>query len=651
MPISPPPGRPMLFARGIIPAIAGSLLAIAAPVYAQQESQQNSQQSGQRDDDESETATTSTQFTPLDITQTTRSSSERDVTAEGSSGSGTDKINRATSSNDAKRPEPKLSEFEQFLASMAGRKVSRFGADLLVPSATDYSVPSALVIPPDYPIGVGDVIAINLTGSVVGSAEFSVDANGRIFLPNIGEVSLIGVRYRDLKRHVSQAIGAQYRGYDVSVSIKKLHGIRVFVTGFAQQPGVYTVNSLSTLLGALIAAGGPNAGGSLRSVKLYRNGQEVQDFDLYDILRKGDRSRDPILRNEDVLFVPPVGKQVAVIGSANEEAIYELRGQETLEDLLAYAGGPNQLADPDRVILYRLADRDSIGSRELPRAQLALSPAEGGDVLQILAKGSLARPIEKQSVLVRLEGEVQRPGNYFVAPGTSVGEVVRLAGGFTSRAFVYGTVFKRAHFRRDDREALDPASAVSIAPRWIGPSPKGERIDLASAKGVDLNPLDVRRDADSERLHAYIWPGEQVRSERLRAAIAIARVHPPQVDRGRAGEWLVRELAAQQPQGERRVIFHSMVTQFLPESDRRMIDWAMAEAGRAASPAAPLVRVGLEWNPGRTAVEVTVTQWSGLPESGHPVVFAECHPYAEWFSWIGPEGREVAAQLQNGVAA
>lgn len=457
MPISPSPGRPMPFARGIIPAIAGSLLAIAAPAFAQQESQQNSQQSGQRDDDESESATTSTQFTPLDITQTTRSSSERDVTAEGSSGSGTDKINRASSSNDAKRPEPKLSEFEQFLASMAGRKVPRFGADLLVPSATDYSVPSALVIPPDYPIGVGDVIAINLTGSVVGSAEFPVDANGRIFLPNIGEVSLIGVRYRDLKRHVSQAIGAQYRGYDVSVSIKKLHGIRVFVTGFAQQPGVYTVNSLSTLLGALIAAGGPNAGGSLRSVKLYRNGQEVQDFDLYDILRKGDRSRDPILRNEDVLFVPPVGKQVAVIGSANEEAIYELRGQETLEDLLAYAGGPNQLADPERVILYRLADRDTVGSRELARGQLVLSPAEGGDILQVLAKGSLARPIEKQSVLVRLEGEVQRPGNYFVAPGTSVGEVVRLAGGFTSRAFVYGTVFSRATVREQQRESFRAA--------------------------------------------------------------------------------------------------------------------------------------------------------------------------------------------------
>lgn len=457
MPINPSPARTAPFARAIVPALAGGLLAFAMPALAQQESQQNSQQNGQRDSSDSESTNTSTQFTPLDITPSARSSTERDVTAEGSSGSGTDKAARVTSGGDIERPEPKLSEFEQFLASMAGRKVPRFGADLLVPSATDYSVPSALVIPPDYPIGVGDVIAINLTGSVVGSAEFPVDANGRIFLPNIGEVSLIGVRYRDLKRHVSQAIGAQYRGYDVSVSIKKLHGIRVFVTGFAQKPGVYTVNSLSTLLGALVAAGGPNAGGSLRSVKLYRNGQEVQDFDLYDILRKGDRSRDPILRNEDVLFVPAVGKQVAVIGSANEEAIYELRGQETLEDLLAYAGGPNQLADPDRVILYRLADRDSVGSRELPRAQLALSPAEGGDVLQILAKGSLARPIEKQSVLVRLEGEVQRPGNYFVAPGTSVSEVVRLAGGFTSRAFVYGTVFSRATVREQQRESFRAA--------------------------------------------------------------------------------------------------------------------------------------------------------------------------------------------------
>jgi polysaccharide biosynthesis/export protein len=442
-------------------ALGAALLMVATPSVAQQDPQQGSQsgqngQNGQSDQrGQGSDADLSQQFTPLDITPSSRRS-ERDNTDEGSSGSGVDKTRR-TSTQKIEKLEPKIGEFENFLAKMTGRQVPRFGADLLFPSVSDYSNPSALVIPPDYPIGVGDVISINLTGSVTGSAEFPVDANGRIFLPHIGEVSLVGVRYRDLKRRVSDAIGEQYRGYDVSVSIKKLRGIRVFVTGFAQKPGVYTVNSLSTLLNALIAAGGPNAGGSLRSVKLYRNGAEVQDFDLYDILRKGDRSGDPILRNEDVLFVPPVGRQVAVIGSANEEAIYELRGQESLADLLAFAGGPNQLADRERVILYRLSDKDTVGSRELPQSALAASPAEGGDVLQVLAKGSLARPIEKQSVLVRLEGEVQQPGNYFVAPGTSVSEVVRMAGGFTNRAFVYGTIFTRATVREQQRESFRSA--------------------------------------------------------------------------------------------------------------------------------------------------------------------------------------------------
>lgn len=453
------PGHRAAFGRSILQSLAFMSLVLGTPSLAQQDTQQTSQQNGQQSSqrDGSSTVETPTQFEPFDISQRTRASSERDSTAEGSSGSGTDKAERVTSPDLLDRTKTKPSEFEQFLADMTGRKVARFGANLLVPMANDYTAPSALVIPPDYPINVGDVIAINLTGSVTGSAEFTVDSNGKIFLPNIGEISVIGVHFRDLKRHVSAAIGEQYRGYDVSVNIKKLHGIRVFVTGFAQKPGIYTVNSLSTLLNALIAAGGPNAGGSLRSVKLYRNGQEVQDFDLYDILRKGDRSRDPILRNEDVLFVPPVGRQVAVIGSANEEAIYELRGRETLADLLAFAGGPNQLADPDRVILYRLSDRETVGSRELPRGELALSPAEGGDVLQVVAKGSLARPIEKQSVLVRLEGEVQHPGNYFVPPGTSVGEVVHMAGGFTNRAFIYGTVFTRATVREQQRESFKSA--------------------------------------------------------------------------------------------------------------------------------------------------------------------------------------------------
>ncbi|MBF9152259.1 DUF2332 family protein [Novosphingobium jiangmenense] len=179
------------------------------------------------------------------------------------------------------------------------------------------------------------------------------------------------------------------------------------------------------------------------------------------------------------------------------------------------------------------------------------------------------------------------------------------------------------------------SSEVCIAPRWTGRAPLPGLTRISSAKGVDLNPLDVRHEADSERLHAYIWPGERARSERLRAAIALARLHPPQVDKGRAGEWLQQQLALPQLPGERRVVFHSMVAQYLPETERRMIDRMLGQAGRAATASTPLVRIGLEWNAGRTEVQVSVTQWHGQPGPALHAIVAECHPYAEWFAWAG----------------
>lgn len=151
-------------------------------------------------------------------------------------------------------------EFETWVQEVTGRKLKRFGSDLLVPGARDFAVPSTTTIPPDYALNIGDTVSISLTGSVEGSVDIEIDRDGRIFLPNVGSVSLIGVRYRDLRDRIAAAIGRQYRGYDVSVSIKKLRGIRVYVTGFANNPGAYSVTSLSTLVNAVLAAGGPSAG-------------------------------------------------------------------------------------------------------------------------------------------------------------------------------------------------------------------------------------------------------------------------------------------------------------------------------------------------------------------------------------------------------
>ncbi|MFT4026844.1 MAG: SLBB domain-containing protein [Novosphingobium sp.] len=374
----------------------------------------------------------------------------------------------AIDSVDLKKPAAP-GEFEKWAREVTGRPLKRYGTDLLIAGARDFAVPSTTTVPPDYALNVGDTVSIALTGSVDGSVDAEIDRDGRIFLPNIGSVSLVGVHYRDLKDRIAAAVGRQFRGFEVAVSIKKLRGVRVYVTGFANNPGAYSVTSLSTLANAVLAAGGPAAGGSFRSIKLYRNGAEVADFDLYQLLRKGNRSLDPLLQNEDVLFIPPVGKQVAVIGSVNEEAIYETRAGESLAEVLALAGGPTDVADASRLILYRLSDQDTVGSRQIDRMAASTQLAEGGDIIQILPQGTLTRPLDRQQAVVRIEGEVNRPGNYYVPPNTPLAQIVEMAGGLTPRAFVYGTRFYRESVRAQQRrgflEAVDQMdSTLAAAP-------------------------------------------------------------------------------------------------------------------------------------------------------------------------------------------
>jgi protein involved in polysaccharide export with SLBB domain len=408
------------------------------------------------------------------------------------------------------KPPAKPSDFQVWLEQVTGRKISRFGSDLLLPSAGDFIVPATTTVPPDYALNIGDVVSVSMTGSVEGSADFQIDRDGRIYLPNVGSVSLIGVRYRDLKDRIAQAIGLKYRGFEVSVSLAKLHGIRVYVTGFANKPGSYTVNSLSTLVSAVLAAGGPSAGGSFRSVELIRNGQVVEDFDLYDLLRHGDRSHDPVLQNEDVLFIPPVGKQVAVVGSVNDEAIYEARAGDTVEEMLELAGGPTNLAEPSRLILYRLSDRDTVGSRELTPEEASHEIAQAGDIIQVLPEGSLTRPLERQQVVVRIEGEVNRPGNYYVAPNTPLSKVVQMAGGLTGRAYVFGTEFSRVSVREQQRQAYHEAieqmeSLLAAAPL----SNQGSNNDNSAAQMAAARAFinQLRQKEPTGRMVLNVTPG------------------------------------------------------------------------------------------------------------------------------------------------
>ncbi|MFM2370798.1 MAG: hypothetical protein RIS85_520 [Pseudomonadota bacterium] len=186
-----------------------------------------------------------------------------------------------------------------------------------------------------------------------------------------------------------------------------------------------------------------------------------------------------------------------------------------------------------------------------------------------------------------------------------------------------------------DALAGNPRSRVRIAPRWTGRAVPFAPVPIAATRGVDLHPLDVANADHRERLHAYVWPGEMARDDRLGAAIAVARRHPPQVDRGGAAQWLEAQLAGPQREGVRRVVFHSMVVQYMPEAERIALRRTLARAGAAATPQRPLVAVGLEWSGDRKAVELRVRQWNGGAHDGAAAIVAWWHPYAEWFDWVG----------------
>ncbi len=478
--------------------------------------------------------TTTTIYDPVSIGTSSGTSATRDTTGYSTNGPRLGENGLLDLESLRLRQPAKPGEFENWVRSTTGRELKRYGSELLLPGARDFAVPATATIPPDYALNIGDVVSIALTGSVEGSVDVEIDRNGQIFLPNIGAITLVGVRYRDLKDRIAAAVGRQYRGYNVSASIQRLRGVRVYVTGFANHPGAYSVNSLSTLVNAVLASGGPSAGGSFRSIKLYRNGREVTDFDLYRLIREGDRSRDPILQNEDVLFIPPVGEQIAVIGSVNEEAIYEARPGETLADMLRLAGGPTNLADPSRVILYRQSDLDTVGSRQIARSDTAAIPIAAGDILQILPQGSLTRPLERQQAIVRIEGEVNKPGNYYVAPNTPLSEVIAMAGGLTPRAYVYGTRFSRESVRAQQRRSF--LEAVDQMEVTLAAAPlNGDRLIDAAERQTQITAarsfLDKLRQKEPDgRMVIDLSPGDQMLPGDLPVENSDRIVIPPRVN-------------------------------------------------------------------------------------------------------------------------
>ncbi len=300
-----------------------------------------------------------------------------------------------------------LTDFQRLVATSLGQTLPIYGASLFENVPTTFAPVDHIPVTADYVIGPGDELLIRAWGQIDLDVHTRVDRNGEIYLPKVGTLNVAGLRYDQVQSFLKSHVGRIYQNFDLNVTMGELRSIDIFVVGQARRPGRYTVSSLSSLANAVFASGGPSPSGSMRRIELKRGSKVVTEFDLYDLLLKGDKSKDVLLLPQDVIYIAPVGPQVAMGGQVNVPAIYELKNEASLGDVLQLAGGLSTTAYGAKVYVEQIKNRRDRSIEEVSLDANGLAhPLKDGDVLNFAS----VSPRFVNSVTLR--GNVASPGRY-----------------------------------------------------------------------------------------------------------------------------------------------------------------------------------------------------------------------------------------------
>jgi polysaccharide export outer membrane protein len=380
----------------------------------------------------------------------------------------------------------------------------RFGLELFRNGTRETdAIPMDLPVGPDYVVGPGDVLAIDIWGGVSQRFFKLVDRTGRVSLPEAGPVLVSGRTLGEVQQTVQQLLRTQFRDVSADVSLSRLRTVRVYVVGDVAEPGAYDISSLSTPLNALFAAGGVTPRGSLRALKHYRGNRLVEEVDAYDLLLHGVRGDPSKLENGDTLLVPPIGPQVTVEGMVRRPAIYELHGEANLEEALELAGGILPAAALQHIEVQRLEahekrtmlslDLGASSDRDAVAKQFSAFKVQEGDQIHIFP----IAPFNSDAIF--LQGHVLRPGRYSYHDGMKLTDLI--------------TSYKDAL----PEPAAHYAEIVRLNPPDYRPSV--ESFDLASAlakpaESPKLQALDTVRIFSRYDFEAApaVWIGGEVRT-------------------------------------------------------------------------------------------------------------------------------------------
>jgi polysaccharide biosynthesis/export protein len=314
---------------------------------------------------------------------------------------------------------------EQAYLGPFGTPLRQYGYSMFAASVSTFAPVDDIPVGPDYVLGPGDDLTINVWGAVDSTLVRTVDRNGRIVLPKVGDLRVWGLTFSQADRLIRDELGRFFRGFRTSVTMGRLRTVSVHVVGEVCQPGVYTLSSLTTVTNALYSAGGPTKLGSLREVRLLRGNVQVARIDLYDFLQRGDRMRDYRLESGDTVFVPTIGDVVAVSGEVKRPAIYEIASGTRLADVVTLSGGVTPTSYLKRVQIVRAlpnAERATLDvdltSYYLKGDEASNPPINAGDLILI------HRSDPRVYNVVKVEGAVRYPGAYELKPMMRIGQLL-----------------------------------------------------------------------------------------------------------------------------------------------------------------------------------------------------------------------------------
>nr|WP_231619683.1 SLBB domain-containing protein [Pseudoalteromonas sp. NZS100] len=377
------------------------------------------------------------------ITGTNQSNNQNNTQQQSSIGERTEPEKEELT--DEERFKPKIDELKPY------------GYELFAGEPTTFMPSENAAVPDTYIVGPGDQLKINFYGKESDSFEVIVDREGRISIPDLSPVEVAGLTFSEIKELVKVKVEQEIIGVKAFVSLDQLRSMRILVLGEAYKPGSYSVSSLTTVSHALFVSGGVSEIASLRNIKVKRSGKTVANFDLYDLLIKGDSSNDIVLKPGDVVFIPSVGAQVTVEGAVKRPAIFELKKGESAKQLLAMAGGlkPNAYAKSAIVERFNF-DRKEVLSVDFSKPQIDYIPQDGDRI----RFNSVSSQYQNSISLI---GAVARPGNYQWYQGKRISDVLKSVRGdlLPQADLSYGLVIREININGDiEAHQFDVAQAI-----------------------------------------------------------------------------------------------------------------------------------------------------------------------------------------------